>query len=864
MKLSFFVKLISLKRTLFPEKMSVSIKHKVILSLLLVVIGLSNIYSQEVLKGLSVNPELLKKDTNQKSSQLKSQSLKNKQLSAGTLTIPFFDDFSYYSAYPDSTLWTDHTVLVNSKYSINPPTKGVVTFDALNKNRVLYDTTPSKSFYADTLTSRPINLKYPATSNIFLSFLYQPQGGGFAPLTGDSLMLEYYNPDSVHVKRALPQKDTAYAKGWKKVWAIPGSGVQPFKEVFLLIDDTAFLKTGFRFRFRNKASTTKADSGKYSLASLWNIDNIKLDKNRNVNDTFSRPLTTIPFLDDFASTAPYPDPKHWVDRYAYINSTLALNPLSVGVATLDAMDENGLIYSRATSTPFDADYLTSLPIDLRNVANDSSLWLSFYYQPQGIGDAPDRGDSLILDFYNPSLVDSIAWKTMWTVHGDSVYPFKQQMVMVPAEFLQKGFAFRFRNLASISGDPDAPGKHGNSDLWHLDYVRLDKGRNVNDTVLRDVACVKPMSSLLQTYQAMPWNHFILAFRNEIKPKIGLTYENNDSIGHLINRDFEVKDLYGSAISPISAGAENVKPFETFNSLVDLVNPFTTNATDSALFETKGFISYTDPISKKWPDNDTVRFKQVFNDYFALDDGSSESGYGLMGQGTLSARVAYKFNAYQPDTITAISIFFNPTEKNITTTTNYYFRLAVWADNKDQPGKIIYADSKSDYIPVHLNQFYSYKLDSGVLVNGKFYVGWIQINENYLNVGYDLNNNNQLRHFINISGTWANSAFKGSLMVRPVFRTKKSVVSNNPTVINTNLPLKIYPNPARDIVFIDKGSNFENETPIVSIFDLTGKQVLQISLHENSLDISNLPGGLYILRISGKKANSQPVKLLIQR
>ena len=823
-----------------------------------------NLQAQEILQGLSVNPELLKRNNAPATTTkpvLKSKTITNNnfglgstRVGGGNLNIPFADDFSTYNTYPDPALWSNQNVLVNSTYAINPPTKGVATFDGLNQNRVRYDTVKVKvKVFGDTLTSNPIYLAYPLGSKIYLSFFYQPQGGGNALVPGDSLMLEFYNagkPDSA---------------GWTKVWTIPGIALQPFKEVILPVNDTAFLKNGFRFRFRNKAIFGKADTVNLTKVGLWHIDNVRLDKNRTANDSLVFVYNKLPFLDDFSSTTVYPDPNLWADKDAYINSTLALNPLSVGVATLDAIDETGLIYSRATSTPFDADHLTSNRINfLWNSPQQDSIFLSFAYQPQGIGDAPETGDSLILEFYNPSLVDSIAWRKMWAVPGDSVYPFKKQLVQVMPEFQQKGFRFRFRNLASISANPDALGKHGNVDQWHIDYVRLDTSRSINDTVIVDVACIRPMTSLLQTYQAMPWQQFVIGFKNEIKPQISLTIQNNDENPRSIDKSFSIRDLYGTNVEDIPHFEEKLAPHIPFTFQTDLTNPFITNSSDSALFEVKGFLSYSDPVYKVWQSNDTVRFLQVFNNYFALDDGSSEAGYGLLGQGTQDAMVAYQFNAYQPDTLTAISIYFNPTAGNITTTDDYYFRLAVWSDRSGKPGSLLYSKSDDNYKPTLLNQFYPYKLDSGIIVSGKFYVGWIQVNNNFLNVGFDLNNNNQTKHFININGNWVNTAFKGSLMVRPIFRTK-SFATSNPEVPATPAAdkFRIYPNPAQSYVTIDTGHD-SNDAITVSIYDITGKQVMQTILRGNTLDVSGLFGGLYIVKLAGKNINVQPVKLLIQR
>ena len=56
-----------------------------------------------------------------------------------SLSIPFIDDFSNNSSYPDSNLWQDNSVFVNRNYGVNPITIGVATFDGLNSNGRAYN-----------------------------------------------------------------------------------------------------------------------------------------------------------------------------------------------------------------------------------------------------------------------------------------------------------------------------------------------------------------------------------------------------------------------------------------------------------------------------------------------------------------------------------------------------------------------------------------------------------------------------------------------------------------------------------------------------------------------------------------------------
>lgn len=125
----------------------------------------------------------------------------------------------------------------------------------------------------------------------------------------------------------------------------------------------------------------------------------------------------LPFFDDFSNYTGYPKPELWRDGQAFVNNTMPVYPPSIGVVTLDALNEDGKIYPHAETEPFGADTLTSNPIRMdynflyhRDLYPSDSVYFSFYYQPGGaskkyppvewerIGDHPNSGDSLILEF----------------------------------------------------------------------------------------------------------------------------------------------------------------------------------------------------------------------------------------------------------------------------------------------------------------------------------------------------------------------------------------------------------------------------------------------------------------------------------
>ena len=116
----------------------------------------------------------------------------------------------------------------------------------------------------------------------------------------------------------------------------------------------------------------------------------------------------LPFYDDFTENTIFPSPLRWIDKYAFVNTDIPLFPVNLGAVTLDALSDSGKMYPNAVPgpEPFIADLLTSRYIRLdsvfspvpRAITPADSIYLSFYYQPQGRGRPPQDRDSLMLDF----------------------------------------------------------------------------------------------------------------------------------------------------------------------------------------------------------------------------------------------------------------------------------------------------------------------------------------------------------------------------------------------------------------------------------------------------------------------------------
>lgn len=124
----------------------------------------------------------------------------------------------------------------------------------------------------------------------------------------------------------------------------------------------------------------------------------------------------LPFFDDFSTSNIFPDQSLWDGRSVFVNKDFPYMPVNIGVATFDAIDSSGNIYSTGSIAPFEADRLTTQNIrldsifiqDARKLTPADSVYLSFFYQPQGVGDIPQLRDSLILEFsrYTGNLIFS--------------------------------------------------------------------------------------------------------------------------------------------------------------------------------------------------------------------------------------------------------------------------------------------------------------------------------------------------------------------------------------------------------------------------------------------------------------------------
>jgi hypothetical protein len=553
----------------------------------------------------------------------------------------------------------------------------------------------------------------------------------------------------------------------------------------------------------------------------------------------------LPFFDDFSRLTVYPDQAKWLDKDVFINNTYSNQQKTAGIATFDALDYTGRLYETAIASGFKADQLTSKPVNLSYTPADN-IYFSFFYEPGGLADAPETKDSLTLQFYAPA---ESKWYSIWRAEGTTIHPFKP--VIIPVEnprFLKRGFQFRFINYASLSSASGDPSMTGNCDQWNIDYIVLDKNRNNADTIPKDVSFTTPVRSSLKTLEAMPWKQFRKVFLSEMGPWIQIHYQNNDKIIRNITRNFEIKDVYKNTIVyPFTAGATNIDPGARIDYKANLLYTFNTDNPDSALFRIKSYF-ITDIFDPK--QNDTLIYYQKFSNYFAFDDGTAESGYGINGLGSRNSMVAYRFRSFMADTLRAIQICFNDSYQNAN---QRAFDLLVWSDNNGIPGDVVYIQENMMVTQGDgINGFYTYILNDPLMVNGDFYVGWKQRSETFLNAGFDINTLHGGRQYYWLNGNWSISQTTGSLMIRPMVGNMVKVTSTG-DIKQKNYNLKIWPNPVKEVLNTDIGDLFSTSSPIITIYDLRGSEVMKISYSEQ-IDVSLLKDGIYfiVLNINGKR------------
>lgn len=546
---------------------------------------------------------------------------------------------------------------------------------------------------------------------------------------------------------------------------------------------------------------------------------------------------SLPFFEDFTGYSQFPDAGKWADSQVYINNTMPMGPISRGVATFDALNQRGRPYDTTYALGINyADSLSSRIFDLSAYDPGDSLYLSFFYQPQGRGFMPEPQDSLMLFFWNKNY----QWQKVWSVPGSALQAFKQVMIPVAdTNFLHSGFKFRFVNIASINT---------NDDVWNLDYIRFAAGRNLFDTAVNDLAFTTPPANLLNDYTAMPYHQFQAA-TGVLAANLPDSIRNNSNSGANTTATFEASHN-GVVLNSWSDGV-SLAPYATMGVAPPAYSPGISAGPNEKVVIRHTY-TLSDPHTTSVQGNDTNVHLQVFDNYFAYDDGSAEKSYYLNLFATLPGRLALEFYLYQPDTLLGFAIYFG---QQVPSAHDKFFSIFVYKElagvNGGTSDVSLYTE---DFFEPHFgdtaNGFSYYALANPVSVPaGTFYFSTMQpaaSGSDSLYFGLDVNRTGGNHLYYNVLGTWENSVVAGAVMIRPIFGVHTGVSD-----VNAGADWTFSPNPAKDEIRI-AGQDLQQ----YQILDIFGRKVQTGDLRmDETINLHALPAGIYLLQTKTKKGSS---------
>lgn len=266
-------------------------------------------------------------------------------------------------------------------------------------------------------------------------------------------------------------------------------------------------------------------------------------------------------------------------------------------------------------------------------------------------------------------------------------------------------------------------------------------------------------------------------------------------------------------------------------------------------------------------NDTIRFMQVFSNYYAYDNGTSEAGIGINGA---AGSYAIEFELNVADTLRGMQIYFNPV---IGGSNLKLIDLEVRNDVSGKPGQVI--KKISGVTPIYsnnLNEFSSYWFEEPVIIDASnfpgliFYIGWTQSTPDNLNIGFDRYKDSHKKRFYKVTSNWEMSSQDnyGSLMFRPIVGQVNPLGVAKPSVVEH---LSIQPNPVTDgnlIIRLPQAwtNNAENKLNI-SIISATGGLVLSETFY-NPLNVNSLSPGFYMVILTDKNNGRKATGKLIIR
>ncbi len=577
--------------------------------------------------------------------------------------------------------------------------------------------------------------------------------------------------------------------------------------------------------------------------------------------TVTRPTVNLPFFDDFSYEGFRPDADLWQDEDVLINRNFGVDPPSIGVATFDAVNFDGLPYEQGTggNSSQIRDYLTSAPINLQNRA---ATTLNFYLQPRGLGNRPERLDSFLVQFLSPAGT----WETVLGIEGilntvgtTTELPFEAYTIALENQYLYNGFQFRFANKSDDEGAVD---------MWHLDYVKLD---NQSTTIVnQDLALTAVPDNLLETYTSMPLRHYQAVGPALLTDSITLELFNNRgdvtpiSRGRIVITDEQgtpitsgsliIPDLFPGAAAVDSLARDRRRAdFVEWPNLPNLVNYLDGLDANASVKIFNRYLLDVDTedlgFSPAIRENSNVSNPTCFDEYFAYDDASAELTIEIDPGNT----ILQSYDTYVNDQLLGVRVAI---PRGLGPLGDQDLRLVVYTGDT-MPETLIYEEDfpvlqPEDFFFDSLQGYTTYLFAGPLNISaGRLFVGWEQQSANRnIGIGFDRNNAPEDVQWFNVGNGWQRlrGSTTGAIMLRPLMSGFEGFQTDTEDPVTNISRLEIFPNPTSGTLHLRPRPDVQIGNLNYRLFSFSGALLRTGPIYDR-LDIGDLPAGIYLLELS---------------
>ena len=657
---------------------------------------------------------------------------------------------------------------------------------------------------------------------------------GNAPIFKDTLELPFFEDftqASAPIDTVFQQAGNPYT-----VKTLGHHGLKNGNKLFLKVyaPNNVSLQGNYYAKVLNKSE--------FQLSTSANLANLLLANGVMLDEDF------IVWNKAGAKLGPNPDSLKWEDDGgAYISDRISVQPPSLYVATFDALDANGKPYSNKSNS-LNTDFLTSQPINLSGMTKDSNIVLSFYIEIATLGDTIGRFDSLYVLFKDKNNI----WNPIWGKKKGAPFGWNKISIKITNSiYFHQAFQFKFQKFDAINGSV------GHS--VNIDYIYMDKNWNATKDFPIDAAINSRQTSILKKYAAMPYFQYT---PDELADSVKFSLRNNadkvTSFGFVQN--YINLDGTRSADNKVSVGFPNAQATVATGWAVDKSKVMVLPQKGTIKYEVNALTGdKVQPNRIRFTMNNRDSSSAILDNYYAYDDGSAETNFSIK-DGSNGGRRLIKFKLNNvPDTLTHIDIF-NPQTRFIVEDPNAILSRLIVADNNKN---LIPASSTPIVFkyPNGREVFTRYKLiNPYIITTNEFYVGWEQRNGSSAYYGYDLNSKSIMSVYRFPSGPWKDEEFRGTVMIRPVFRVPSATLGTEAAKEN-NLQCSMYPNPAKQQLTV------EGDITHIEILYVTGQIAIQQKFANatdaKEVDLSTLPNGLYVVKMHNDHQQATK-KLVIAR